>query len=275
MTDWQGNIDVPGGTIYAESTGDGPAVVLVHAGVAHLRMWDDQVAALRDAYRVIAYDTRGSGKTRVANETPYSNSGDLGLVMDHFGAESAHVVGLSRGGQIALDFAVNSPERTRSLTWVAGGVRGLEMPDDPRDVAAWEQTEPLIATKEWEKIVEIETALWTDGPDQPPTRVDPDVRRRMVQWNLESYRADQSPEQVIAPEHVAAQALDRLTMPVLAMWGDLDVTNIVANGEWLVANVPGIRSRVFEGVAHMVNLERPTEFNQLLREFLDEAEKNR
>jgi 3-oxoadipate enol-lactonase len=80
---------------------------------------------------------------------------------------------------------------------------------------------------------------------------------------------------VIAPEHVAAQALDRLTMPVLAMWGDLDVTNIVANGEWLVANVPGIRSRVFEGVAHMVNLERPTEFNQLLREFLDEAEKNR
>src|SRR5687768_1617218 len=97
-------------------------------------MWDEQVAALRDAYRVIRYDTRGYGKTRV-DDVPYSNSGDVALVMDHFGADSAHVVGLSRGAQIALDFAVNEPARTRSLTWVAGGVRGLEVPDDPRDEA--------------------------------------------------------------------------------------------------------------------------------------------
>lgn len=272
MTDWQGNIEVPGGTIYAESTGDGPPVVFVHAGVAHLRMWDEQVAALRDAYRVIAFDTRGFGKTRVADDVAYSNSADLGLVMDHFAADTAHVVGLSRGAQIALDFAVNEPARTRSLTWVAGGVRGLEVADDPRDVAAWEQSEPLIAIKDWPKLVEIETALWTDGPDQPSTRVDPDVRRRMVQWNLENYQAQQSPEQHIAPTVVAAQALDQLTMPVLAMWGTLDVTSSVESGEWLAANVPGIRSRVFVGVAHMVNLERPAEFNQLLRDFLDEVE---
>lgn len=271
MTDWQGYIEVPGGKIYAEADGDGPPVVFVHAGVAHLRMWDEQVAALRDAYRVIRYDTRGYGKTRV-DDVPYSNSGDLGLVMDHFGADSAHLVGLSRGAQIALDFAVNVPARTRSLTWVAGGVRGLEVPDDPRDEAVWHQTEELEKTKDWEKIVELETQLWTDGPDQPPTRVDPDVRRRMIQWNLESYRAEQTPNQVSAPELVAVDHLDRLTMPVLAMWGTLDVTSTVRSGEWLAANLPGIRSHVFEGVAHMVNLERPAEFNQLLREFVNEVE---
>jgi pimeloyl-ACP methyl ester carboxylesterase len=235
-------------------------------------MWDEQVGALRDAYRVIRYDTRGYGKTRVANDAPYSNSGDLGLVMDHFGAESAHVAGLSRGAQIALDFAVNEPARTRSLTWVAGGVRGLEVPDDPRDEAVWHQSEELAKTKDWAKIVELETQLWTDGPDQPPTRVDPDVRLRMMQWNLESYSAEQNPEHVSAPELAAADHLDRLTMPVLAMWGTLDVTSTVKSGEWLAENLPGIRSQVFEGVAHMVNLERPTEFNRLVREFLDEVE---
>lgn len=271
MTDWQGYIDAPGGKIYAESDGDGAPVVFIHAGVAHLRMWDEQVAALRDAYRVIRYDTRGYGKTRV-DDVPYSNVGDLGMVMDHFGADTAHLVGLSRGAQIALDFAVNESPRTRSLTWVAGGVRGLEVPDDPRDEAVWHQTMALEKTKEWEKIVELETQLWTDGPDQPPTRVDPDVRRRMIQWNLESYRAEQSPNQVSAPELTAADNLDRLTMPVLAMWGTLDVTSTVRSGEWLAANLPGIRSHIFEGVAHMVNLERPAEFNELLREFLDEVE---
>jgi pimeloyl-ACP methyl ester carboxylesterase len=64
-------------------------------------------------------------------------------------------------------------------------------------------------------------------------------------------------------------------MPVLAMWGTLDVSSTVKSGEWLAASLPGIRSRVFEGVAHMVNLERPAEFNQLLREFLDEVEGSR
>jgi pimeloyl-ACP methyl ester carboxylesterase len=58
-------------------------------------------------------------------------------------------------------------------------------------------------------------------------------------------------------------------MPVLAMWGTFDVTSTLRSGEWLVANLPGIKSRVFDEVAHMVNLERPAEFNQVLREFLD------
>src|SRR3954452_13390448 len=114
MTDWQGNIEVPGGTLYAEADGEGPAVVFIHAGVAHLRMWDEQVVALRDAYRVIRYDTRGFGRSRV-EDVPYSNVADVAAVMDHFDVSAAHVVGLSRGGQIALDFAVNQPARAKSL----------------------------------------------------------------------------------------------------------------------------------------------------------------
>ena len=61
-------------------------------------------------------------------------------------------------------------------------------------------------------------------------------------------------------------------MPVLAMWGTFDVTSTLRGGEWLVANLPGIKSRVFDEVAHMVNLERPAEFNKVLREFLEEVE---
>jgi pimeloyl-ACP methyl ester carboxylesterase len=274
MTDWQGFIEVPGGRLYAEADGDGPPIVFIHAGVAHLRMWDDQVAALRDAYRVIRYDTRGFGRT-VVDDVPYSNRADLAAVVCHFGAESAHVVGLSRGAMIALDLGVEQPERVRSLTWVAGGVRGLDVEEDPRDAAVSAQIEPLEAAKDWERIVELETSLWTDGPDQPPNRVDPEVRRKMVEWNLESYRAEQNPNQPIQPEIPAADAIERLTMPVLAIWGTLDVTTILRSGEWLVANAPGIRNHVFPGVAHMVNLERPAEFNRLVRDFIDGVELGR
>src|SRR5918992_5406903 len=126
-----GFIDVEGAKLYFEAEGSGSPVVLIHAGVAHLRMWDAQVAAWRDRHRVIRYDTRGFGRT-LTEDVPYSNAADLASVMDHLGVEKAHIIGLSRGAMIALDFAVEQPERVKSLVWVAGGLRGLDTEDDPR-----------------------------------------------------------------------------------------------------------------------------------------------
>lgn len=71
-----GFIVVPGGRLYYEVEGEGPAVTLIHAGVANLRMWDAQVASWRDRFRVIRYDTRGFGRT-LTEDVPYSNRADL------------------------------------------------------------------------------------------------------------------------------------------------------------------------------------------------------
>ena len=131
-----------GAQLYFEAEGEGSPVVMIHAGVAHLRMWDAQVAAWRDRHRVIRYDTRGFGRT-LTKDVPYSNRADLAAVMDHFGLEQAHVVGISRGSMIALDFAVENPERVKSLVWVAGGLRGFEPGEDPRLAAIWPEMERL------------------------------------------------------------------------------------------------------------------------------------
>ena len=266
-----GFVEVPGSRLYYEAEGDGPAVTLIHAGVAHLRMWDAQVAAWRDGYRVIRYDTRGFGRS-VVEDVPYSNRADLRAVLDHLGVQRTHLVGLSRGAMIALDTTVESPERVKSLIWVAGGIRGFETEDDPRLVALWPEMEQLEEAKDWEPLVELETQVWTDGPGQPADRVDPDLRRKMIQWNLESYRAEQPANQPMQPDGPAAERLAEIKVPVLAMWGTLDELPVLRSGEKLAAEVRGARTHVFDGVAHMVNLERPAEFNHLVRDFLDEVE---
>ena len=268
-----GFIDVPGGRLYYEAEGEGPTVTLIHAGVAHLRMWDAQVAVWRDGYRVIRYDTRGFGRS-VVEDVPYSNRADLRAVLDTLGIERTHLVGLSRGAMIALDTTVESPERIKSLTWVAGGVRGFEAEDDPRLVGLWPEMERLEEAKDWEPLVELETQIWTDGPGQPADRVDPELRRRMIQWNLENYRAEQTANQPIQPDVLAAQRLVNISVPVLAIWGTFDEAPVLQGGAKLAAEVHGARSHVFEGVAHMVNLERPAEFNRMVREFLDEVERS-
>ena len=78
MKNESGFLETNGASIYHEVEGTGEAVVLIHAGVANLRMWDDQVAALRDSYRVIRYDTRGFGRTET-EAVEFSNRADVAL----------------------------------------------------------------------------------------------------------------------------------------------------------------------------------------------------
>ena len=187
MTTETGFLDTTGARIYYEATGSGPAAVLIHAGVANLRMWDDQVAALSDAYRVITYDTRGYGRTST-DAVEFSNRADIGAVLDHLGEQQAHVVGLSRGGQIALDFTLEFPDRVRTLTVAAGGVGGYESPDEaPAEL--WEAAEAMYVAKNWEGLADFETAYWADGPGQSPNRV-PEIRERVHEWVLTTYRAE-------------------------------------------------------------------------------------
>ena len=265
-----GFVEVPGGELYYEVDGDGPPLTLIHAGVAHLRMWDEQVEAWRDRFRVIRYDTRGFGRTRT-EDVPYSNRDDLAALLDALEVESTHLLGASRGGIIALDFTIERPERVHSLTWVAGGVRGLDTPGDPRLTDVWPELERLYEARDWPALVELETQVWTDGPGQPPDRVDPSIRRRMVEWNMENYQAEQQAEQSIPTEWKTVERLGEINVPTLVVWGTLDESTVGVAGEHLARHVEGARKHVFEGVAHMDNLERPKEFNKLVAEFLEEV----
>ena len=267
MPDTSGFIESDGARIYHEVDGAGAPVLLIHAGVANLRMWDEQVDALRDAYRVIRHDTRGFGRTET-DAVEFSNRADLAAVLDHVGEASAHVVGLSRGAMIGLDFALEFPDRVRSLVFSGGGIGGWESPEQS-DASAWEEPERLLKAKNWEALADWEMRFWVDGPGQPAGRAEAAVRDRVHGWILDTYRAEKeegTPQPLDPP---ASGRLDGLRVPVLSIVGDLDEVETQAACRYLASAVPGARLEVVEGAAHMVNLEQPDRFNALVREFLD------
>ena len=260
-----GTLETNGARIYYEVEGSGEPIVLIHAGVANLRMWDEQVPALRDAYRVIRYDTRGYGRTET-DAVEFSNRADIAALLDHLGEESAHVVGLSRGGIIALDFAIERPERVRSLVAAAGGIGGYESPDEA-PYETFEPAERMIEAKDWAGLSEWETAYWADGPGQRSDRV-PGVRSKIHDWVLSNYLAEKEegiPQPLDPP---AVGRLGELTAPLLVLVGTLDDAGTQESMRHLAASVPGARIEEFD-TAHMINLEQPARFNQVLREFLD------
>ena len=262
MTDF---LETNGARLAHDVRGSGEAVVLIHAGVANRSMWDDQVAALEDAYRVIRYDTRGFGETET-DAVEFSNRADIAALLDHLGEERAHVVGLSRGGAIALDFALEFPDRVRSLTVVAGGVGGYESPAElPPET--WEPVEAMWKAKQWDELTDWETAFWADGPGQSPDRV-PEIHRRVHDWVLANYRAEKEEGKPQPLDPPAEGRLGDLSAPLLVMLGTLDEPATVESMRHLAAVVPAARLEEFES-AHMVNLEHPERFNRVLREFLE------
>ena len=261
-------LETNGARIAYEVDGSGPAVLFIHAGVANRHMWDGQVDALRDAYRVIRHDTRGFGETET-QAVEFSNRADIAALLDHLGEASAHVVGLSRGGQIALDFALESPDRVRSVTVAAAGIGGYEDPDEA-DPSIFEEPEEAWKAKDWAAISEWETKYWVDGPGQPADRVDPQVRALVHGWILSNYQAEKvegTPQPLYPP---ANARLAELRAPLLVMNGTFDDPGTQGSMRHLRDAVPGARYEEF-AAAHMMNLEHPEQFNRVLRAFLDEV----
>lgn len=124
-----GRVAVEGGTLYYESRGSGPPVVLLHGGGLDHSSWDPQVGSLSRAFRVIRYDARGHGRSS-APMGPFSTVEDLRRLLDHLGVRRAHLVGLSMGAGAAYGFAAQHPERVETLTLVSvsGPPPGVPLP---------------------------------------------------------------------------------------------------------------------------------------------------
>ena len=104
---------------YADSGGDGPAVVLSHGYLMDGSMFDAQVAALAPGYRVITWDERGHGGTPAPAPFSYWDSArDVLALLDHLGIGEAVLGGMSQGGFLSLRAALLAPERVRGLVLI-------------------------------------------------------------------------------------------------------------------------------------------------------------
>src|SRR5947209_4191296 len=119
-----GFIEVESGKLYFEAEGEGPALVLIHAGVAHSGMWDDQFHRFAGHFRTIRYDMRGFGKSESLPGT-FSWRQDLFDLLTFLGVQRAALVGLSMGGGLAVDFTLEHPEMVTALVAVALGLSGF------------------------------------------------------------------------------------------------------------------------------------------------------
>ena len=225
-------VEVPGGRLAVHDFGSGPAIVLLHASIVDAWAWEPLTPYLLDAgYRVVAFDRRGSGAS-VTEDVAFSNRADVIAVLDALGIGRACLVGNSIGGMVALDTSIEYPERVVALVTIGAGVAGWEVEPTPEEAALFEEMDRLEESGEPEAVADFDVRTWVDGPGQPEDRVPDEIRELVREMALRVARDQRDPEhhsgRPIRLTPPAAQQLDRLTMPVLAIAGALDVSDVAA-----------------------------------------------
>ena len=257
------NVAVNATRLHAQVDGAlGPWVVLLNSLAADLSMWDPQIPALTQRFRVLRYDQRGHGGS-AAPAAPYSLANlvdDLFALMAHYRIERAHLVGLSLGGVIAAGAALARPQQVASFAVCDSR---LEMPTE--FLSAIDERNRLVRAQGMEAIVEPMLVRWF-SPAGIAARLPAldQVRAMIRRTHVEGF--------VGCGEALkTARVLDRLAevrLPSLFLVGDQDAAVPAAVMQDQRARVTGSAYVEIERAGHLANLEQPAHFNAALLGFL-------
>jgi pimeloyl-ACP methyl ester carboxylesterase len=260
---------INGARIHYERAGAGMPVIFLHEGVADSRMWEPQVAAFAKHFEVIRPDMRGFGQSELP-PVQWSPVEDVLGLMDELGLKPAHLVGGSMGGALAIDFALEHPERVSRLvlmgTAISGANFGKKYPELFTDINAADEA------KDWDRLNRAEMRLFLDGPGRPEGYVsDPRLRELFLDMNGRTLQNDWEAAPTKDLDPPAVERLHEVIAQTLVIVGDKDIPTVMDATEMLMEKLPHARRAVIKDAAHMPNLEHPEEFNRLVLDFLLES----
>jgi 3-oxoadipate enol-lactonase len=248
-----------------DEAGSGPAVVLLHAGIADRTMWTEHLEPLAQAgYRVMAMDLSGFGEAGVTagEQAPWI---DVLATMDASEIHEAVLVGNSFGGAVALRTAIVAPERVSALALVSAPAPGLD--PSPELQATWAAEESALERGDLDAAISAVVEAWT-----LPT-ASGQLRERIAAMQRRAYEMQADADEASAAEDPVESDPDvirQLTMPALVAVGEQDKADFRRGAEALATMLPRARLEVIEGAGHLAPMETPERFRELLLEFLRE-----
>ena len=270
----QGRINVGNGSLYYEEAGQGEPIIFVHGHSLDHRMWDEQFSVFAKKYHVIRYDLRGYGISSSQTEDyQFMHAEDLITLMDSLRIPKAHIVGLSLGGFITADMLAYFPDRMLSAFLASGNIRKSKGPSEPmtpeearvrdKEIAALKEKGVDVMKKEW-----FEGLMKSGGSQRE--RMRESLWQMIDEWD--AWQPLHKEVRVVA----GLDAIEKLKknhpdVPALIVEGHSS-SNRFSKEPPILQYLPNGKLKVIDDCGHMLNMERPEEFNAALEEFLKSAQ---
>jgi 3-oxoadipate enol-lactonase len=256
-------IQANGITIHYELSGpDGAPVVLLSNSLGtRLEMWDPQLQALEQRYRVLRYDSRGHGRSSVP-AGPYSieilAKDALGLI-DALGIDRVHFCGLSKGGMVGQMLGARHGDRLKSLTLCSTACHMV-----PKEL--WDQRIEAVRTGGMTAVADGVVERWFTAPFRAePTIVVERVRQMVLETPAEGYAACCA----AIRDMDLREAIQGIRLPTLIIVGEQDPATPPEKAEEIHERIAGSHLEVIPDAAHLVNIEQDVAFDATLIGFLD------
>lgn len=261
------HLSVNGANIYYEENGKGPdAIVFAHGLLWSGRMYDNQVAVLKERFRCITFDFRGQGQSQVT-EAGYDMdtlSEDAAALITALGCAPCHFVGLSMGGFVGMRLAIRQPSLIKSLIL-------LETSADPEPAENIGRYRLLAFIARWIGLRfaagQVMPIMFGEKFLKDPARTQ--LRQEMKTALINNHRIGITRALTGVIERASVfEDLPKIRVPTLIVVGDQDVATIPAKSERIHAQIAGSRLVVIPGAGHTSTVEEPEAINKVLLEFL-------
>jgi pimeloyl-ACP methyl ester carboxylesterase len=236
---------------------------LLHDGILHSVLWDDQVPVLAKKYKVIRYDRRGFGKSS-APEAPFSHLDDLNQLFVQLNIDKAIVFGVSAGGGWSIHLALCHPEKVKALILVGAVVSGLDYSSHVltrggriRSVADVSDPEKFIQYFGWDDPYEI----------HPNNKTAKEKFYKLLKENPQNITGALGSFSK-PPEKPALKFLHEINVPTLVLAGEYDIPDVHAHAGVIQAGIPNAKREIILNAGHLIPLEQPKAFNESVMKFL-------
>ena len=255
--------------LYYEETGSSTeTIVFSHSLLFSMRIFDDQIDALKGQYRCIAFDFRGQGKSAVS-ESGYDMdtlTEDAAGLIKTLEAGPCHFIGLSMGGFIGLRLAIRYPELLKSLVLLDSSFEPEPESNLPKYnlltfIAQYLGLRPVAG-----RVMPI-----MFGKEFLEDKARKDLRLKWKQELLANDRVGviRAVNGVLSREGLTEEALAKITAPTLVMVGEQDVATVPEKSEKMRSAIPDAQLRIIPRAGHISTVEEPEIINQILKEFLE------
>lgn len=260
----------PSGTAYERHGSGEHPIVLVHGLGLNRHSWRWQVPALASAGTVVTYDLHGHGQSSVPPATPSLTvfSEQLRELLDHLGIARADVFGFSLGGMIARRFAMDHPERLRSL--------GILHSAHARDKAAHDAIQLRVLQAAREGPAATADAALERWFTEDFRHRSPQLMNEVRGWILANRKEVYAPIYQVLVDGVTELVAPKpaIACPTLVMTAGEDHGNSPAMSQAIAAEIPGSELVILPGLRHMALAEAPDLFNSKLLAFLDRVQRH-
>lgn len=264
-----GFISVDGGKLYYEIAGEGGWIVLLHDGILHNVVWDEQFPVLAKHYKVVRYDRRGFGKSSTP-QSAFSHTEDLNQIFTQLKIDNAIVFGMSAGGGLAINFTLKYPNKVNALVLVGAVVSGYGYSN--HFITRGGRVDLSEVFNNNEKFIQF--FGWDDPYEIYPKNIE--AKKKF----FELLKAN--PQNIIGalgyyslpPDRAAVDFLNEINIPAIIFIGEYDIPDVHAHSGAIQSGIQNSKREIIFNAGHLIPIEQPKAFNAATMKFLNGLEFN-